>query len=170
MLIGNVFPDLEPKEFLKLRGWYELIALDPQGRVKAYRKVDNLVVSVGKAQVAGLINSALSASSGGAFRFLALGASTSATAAGDTTLGSEFSSAGGARGLATLLDRVTTTVTNDTARLQKTFTCTAGTLAVGEAAVFDASSGGEMLSRQPFALINLSSGDSLQTTWQVQVS
>ena len=158
-------------EAMKLRGWFELVVRDADGNIKDYRLVNNTVVNVGKAQVAGLINSALSASSGGAFKYLAIGTATSATGVTDTTLGAEATTTGGGqRGLATTLDRVTTSVTNDTARFIKTFSITSGTLAAGEAAIFDASSGGEMLARQPYAVINLSSGDSLQTTWQVQVS
>lgn len=162
----------EIPESLKLRGWFHMVHIGPDGEVKQERYVENLVVSVGKAQVAGFINSAVSVTSSGvgAFRFLAIGSATSATAAADTTLGSEFSSNGGNRLVASSLTRVTTTVTNDTAQFVLTFTCSAGTLAVGEAAIFDASSAGNMLARQPFALINLSSGDSLQTTWKVQVS
>lgn len=160
------------KEGFKLTGSFHMVHLGPSGEVIQERFVNNLVVSAGKAIVAGLINSAVSVSSGGAgaFRYLAIGASSSATGAGDTTLGSEFSSNGGARALATSLTRTTTTVTNDTAQLVVTYTVSAGTLAVVEAGIFDSSSAGNMLARQPFAIINLSSGDSLQTTWKVAVA
>lgn len=161
-----------PGETFKLKGSFHMVVRGPDGVFREERHVNNLVVSAGKAIVAGLINSAVTATStgGGTFRYLAIGASSSATAAADTTLGSEFSSAGGARVIATSLTRTTTTVANDTAQLVVTYTCSAGGLAVVEAGIFDSSSGGNMLARQPFAVINLSSGDSLQTTWKVQVS
>jgi hypothetical protein len=161
-----------PKDSISLRGWFELIVIDPDGKVRETRVVNNTIVNAGRAQVAGFINSAVSVTSSGvgAFRYLAIGSATSATGVTDTTMGSEFSSNGGARLVASSLTRVTTSVTNDTAQIQLTFTCSAGTLAVGEAAIFDSSSAGNMLARQPFAVINLSSGDSVQTTWKVQVS
>jgi len=162
----------EVADSVTLRGWFEMVVINPDGTVREVREVKNTVVNAGKAQVAGFINSAVSVTSSGvgAMRFLAIGSATSATGVADTTMGVEFSSNGGARLVATSLTRVTTSVTNDTAQNVLTFTCSAGTLAVGEAAIFDASSGGNMLSRQPFAVINLTSGDSLQTTWKVQVS
>lgn len=158
---------MQTQEHVGLRGWFEIIVLDANGKLKDMRKVNNLVVSAGKAQVAGLINSATTAY----FKYLAIGSATSASGAGDTTLGSEATTTGGAgRALATTISRVTTSVTNDTARLAVTYSITATSVTVGEAGIFDSTSGGNMLARQPFATIALSSGDSLSTTWSVQVS
>ena len=62
---------------------------------------------------------------------------------------------------------MTTTVTNDTAQVTKTFTVT-GTFAVTEAGLLNASSAGTLLCRQVFSAVNVLNGDSLQITWKVQ--
>src|SRR4030067_1639812 len=81
------------------------------------RILDNLIVTVGKAEAAGLLNGVTS----GAFTYLAIGLGVVAPAAGDTALGSEITTGGGARAAATC-SRVTTPTTNDTAQLPKEWT------------------------------------------------
>lgn len=127
--------------------------------------IANLVVDAGKAGVASRINGA-----GGeaAFSYIAIGTGTTAPAATDTALQSEITTGGGARQAGTI-SRVTTTVTNDTARVTATFNFTAS-FAVTETGLFNAATGGTMLNRLTFAAINVASGDSLQITVDVQVS
>ncbi len=149
---------------LHLRGEFEVLHLR-NGQVIDRRDVKNLVVSAGKALAAGLLNGVLTTPA----KYIAIGTGTVAPAAGDTALGAEITTGGGARALATTLDRVTTTVTNDTARAIVTFAFTAS-FAVTEAGLFDAAAAGNMLSRQTFAAVNVVSGDSLQVTWKIQVS
>ena len=67
---------------------------------------------------------------------------------------------------AVTVSRVTTTVTNDTARLVGTIT-EAATLAITESGVFNADTAGTMLCRQTFSAVNVLSGDSLQFTWSI---
>jgi len=124
----------------------------------------NLVVDAGKAGVASRINGA---GAEAAFTFVAIGTGTVAAAAGDTTLGAEITTGGGARAAATA-SRVTTDVTNDTARLVLTYSFTAS-FAVTESGAFNASSAGVMLARQVFSAINVVSGDSLEVTWNIDV-
>ncbi len=152
------------REALRLRGEFEILHLR-NGQVIDRREVKNLVVSAGKALAAGLINGALTTPA----KYIAIGTGTVAPAAGDTALGTEITTGGGARAVATTLDRVTTTVTNDTARAILTFSFTAS-FAVTEAGLLDAASAGNLLCRQTFAAVNVVSGDSLQITWKVQVS
>jgi hypothetical protein len=103
----------------------------------------------------------------GTFVNLAIGTGTAAAAATDTALGTEITTNGGGRGAATAT-QVTTTVTNDTTQLVKTWTFT-GAFAVTEEGIFDnATSGGNMLARQVFAAVNVASGDSLTVTHKVQ--
>ena len=128
------------------------------------RILDNLIVTVGKAEAAGLLNGVTS----GAFTYLAIGIGVVAPAAGDTALGSEITTGGGARAAATC-SRVTTTTTNDTAQLLKEWTFSS-TFAVTEAGIFDAAAAGEMLARQTFSAINVVSGSKLEITWKVQVT
>lgn len=125
----------------------------------------NLVTSAGKAGAASRING-----SGGeaAFVYIAVGTGTNAAAAGDTALQTELATSGLSRVSATA-SRVTTSVTNDTAQLQTTFTVT-GTQAVTESGILNAASTGTLLARQVFSAINVVNGDSLQVTWKVQAS
>ena len=125
----------------------------------------NLVVTAGKAGMASRCNG-----DGGeaAFTYIAVGTGTNAASAGDTTLQTETSTSGLGRAAATA-SRVTTTVTNDTAQLVKTFSVT-GSVAVTESGVFNASSSGTMLARQVFSAINVVNGDSLQVTWKFAFS
>lgn len=135
------------------------------GEVIDSREIKNLIVTAGKAGMASRLNG-----SGGeaAFTYLAVGIGTGAAAAGDTTLGSEITDSGLARAAATV-SRVTTTVTNDTARLVYSWTVS-GTKAVTEAGAFNASSAGTLLGRQVFSAINVESGDTLQLTYDFAIS
>lgn len=126
--------------------------------------ISNLITDAGKAGVASRINGA---GSEAAFTYLAIGIGATAANAADTTLGSEITTNGGQRAAATA-SRVTTDVTNDTARLVLTYSFT-GTFAVTEAGALNASSAGVLLNRQVFTAVNVISGDSLQVTVNVDV-
>ena len=119
------------------------------GKLRLERKVKNTIVNVGKAQVAGLINGVVTTP----FTYIAIGTGTTAASASDTGLENETH-----REAATT-SRETTSVTNDTAVLQVTFS--------GYAA-----SGGNMLCRRTFSAINVDwdAGDALQVTWKITVS
>jgi len=123
------------------------------------RVVENLIVSVGKAQVSGLIGGVVS----GAFGYIAVGTGTTSPSASDTALQSEVMR------VASTNTQVTTNVTNDTLQLQATFNFTSS-YAITEAGIFNASSGGVLLARQTFGAINVASGDSIIITWKVVVS
>lgn len=127
--------------------------------------VSNLVTSAGKAGVASRINGA---GSEAAFTYIAIGTGTTAAAIGDTALQTEIASGGGSRAAATA-SRVTTTVTNDTAQLQVTFTFTTG-FAVTESGVLNAASTGTLLNRQVFSAVNVANTDTLQVTHKFAVS
>ncbi len=153
-------------ESLRLRGEIELVLYDSSGRVKRRVKLGNLVVNVGKAKVAGLINGVVS----GPFTYVAIGDG-SATSPGtctspsatDTALGHEVMR------VSATVGRTTTSVTNDTATWDATFTFTAS-YSICEAGIFDASTGGTMLARQTFPVLNVVSGDRLTISWRLQVS
>ncbi|MBI4160056.1 hypothetical protein HY504_02725 [Candidatus Wolfebacteria bacterium] len=125
--------------------------------------ISNLVVDAGKAAVAGLINGVIT----NFFEYIAIGTGTVAPAAGDTALGAEITTGGGARAAGTT-SRVTTDVTNDTAQVVLTFNFTAS-FAVTESGVLDSAAAGILLARQTFSAINVVSGDSLQVTWKLDV-
>jgi len=150
-------------ENIKLKGELELIVFDKDGKVKDKRVLKNIIVNAGKAAVAGLINGVVTTP----FKYIAIGTGTTTPAATDTALASETH-----RALADTVDRVTTNVTNDTARLIKTFSGYSGSEAITESGVFDSATGGTMLCRQTFAALNINwaGGDSLQITWKIVVS
>ena len=103
-----------------------------------------------------------------AFTYLAVGIGTTAPAAGNTALETEITDSGLARASATV-SRVTTTVSNDTAQLDKTWNVT-GTKAVTEAGAFNAASSGTLLGRQTFSAVNVANGDTLQVIYKFQMS
>ena len=125
----------------------------------------NTIVNAGKAALASRING-----NGGeaAFTYLAVGTNSTAVSGSDTALGAETVGSGLSRAAATA-SRVTTSVTNDTARLSYTFTVS-GSVAITELGVFNNSSGGTMLCRTVFSALNVVSGDSLTINYDVQAS
>lgn len=134
------------------------------GRWVDSRQIHNLITDAGKAGVASRVNG-----SGGeaAFTYIAVGTGTTAANAADTTLETEITDSGLARASATA-SLVTVDVTNDGARLVKTFSVT-GTKAVTESGVLNASSSGVLLARQVFSAVNVVNGDSLQVTWTFDI-
>lgn len=133
------------------------------GEYRIEMRSHNLITNVGHAAANARISGQ---GSYAAFANIAIGTGTVAAAATDTALGTEIATGGGARGAATA-SQVTTTVTNDTTQLVKTFTFTSA-FAVTEEGIFDnAASGGNLLARQTFAAINVASGDSLTITHKI---
>lgn len=151
------------KEGLNIKGVFYIKHIR-EGKVIDEFSIDNTVTNTGKAEVAGLMGEVTS----GGFKFLAVGSSSTSAAAANTALAAEITAAGLGR-IGATTTRETTTVTDDTLQLVKTFTATA-TQAVQEVGIFDSSSSGVMLARQTFTAKNLESGDSLVVTYKVAVS
>lgn len=135
------------------------------------KNAHNLITTVGKAAVAGLINGV-----GSVPTFVSIGQGTGATAAaaGDTALQTEVkadgTAASGVHAVASATATlVTTTTTNDTAQFVGTISETA-TIAVTESGVFNATTNGTLLARQVFTAVNVVSGDSLQFTWKIKAA
>lgn len=126
--------------------------------------VSNLITNTGMAGVASRINGD---GAEALFNYIAIGIGAVAADVTDTTLGSEITTNGGERGVATL-SRTTTDVTNDTATFVLTYNFT-GAFAVTESGVLNAVSSGVLLCRQVFTAINVASADSLQVTWDIDV-
>ena len=120
------------------------------------QEVPNLVVTTGKNYVASRMKDTTAA----AMSHMAIGSGSTAAAASDTALGNE-------------LDRqalTSTTVNNNTITYVATFGAGDGTGAVTEAGLFNASSGGSLLCRTVFSVVNKSSTDSMTITWVVTIS
>ena len=136
---------------LKLKG---KLAIAINGEV--VQEVDNLVVTACKGYVASRIKDA----SATAMSHMEIGSGSTAAAASDTALGSA-------------LGRVSLTSTNVSSAVVTyvaTFGAGTGTGAVTEAGLFNASSGGTMLCRTVFSVVNKGSADSMTITWTVTVS
>ena len=152
------------KEPMQFRDRLIARVLDKEGNIK--QEFDsgwskNGITNAGFAEVAGLI---LNDVGGTAFDYIAIGTGTTAFDASQTALATETHREAAAG------SRVTTTVTNDTAQLQYTFSGYSGSEAVTESGVFNAASSGTMLCRQTFSALNIDwdAGDSLQITWKIQ--
>ncbi len=121
------------------------------------QETKNLVVTAGKKWVADRMKGTNSAMS-----HMAIGTGSSSAVAGDTALGTE-------------LDRnaLTTsggTVSNNTITYECTWAAGDGTGGIKEAGIFDASTGGDMLARTVFSVVNKGSADSMTITWTITVS
>ena len=144
-------------ENLKLSGQLSIVLKDKAGNVKEQRDVKNLVVNTGLAYIASRMkDTTLSAMS-----HMGVGSGTTNPAAGNTALETAL----GARVALT-----STTVTANAIEYVATFGAGSGTGAVTEAGIFNASSGGTLLCRTEFAVINKGASDSMTITWTVTVS
>jgi hypothetical protein len=124
--------------------------------------ISNGITNAGKAQIALLAGDA----SATPFTYLAVGTSSTAFAAAQTALQAETVTNGLERAAATV-SRVTTTVTNDTLQLVKTWTAS-GSVAVEEVGIFNANSAGTLLGRALTGTKSVVSGETLTGTYQVK--
>jgi hypothetical protein len=147
---------MDLNELLKAKGELTIILRDQEGKVKEARHVPNLVVSVGKTYIA----SRMVGTSATIMSNMAIGTGTTAPAAGDTTLGTEAGRVALASG----------TSSGATVTYTATFPAGTGTGAITEAGVFNAGTGGTMLCRTTFPVVNKAAGDSIAITWVVTVS
>ncbi len=120
------------------------------------QEVDNLVVTTGKGYVASRMKDATAT----AMSHMAIGTSTTAAAASQTALGSESAR----------VALTSTTVSGADVTYVATFAAGTGTAAITEAAILNASSGGTMLCRTVFAVVNKGASDSMTITWVVTAS
>ena len=136
---------------LKMTG---AVAIALNGEV--VQEIPNLVVTAGKNFVA----SRMKVTTKAAMTHMAIGTNNTTAAVGQTALSAEV-----ARGALT-----STTVSNNTIAYVETFAAGTGTGAIVEAGVFNASSGGTMLCRTVFAVVNKGSADAMTITWTITVS
>lgn len=138
------------------KGVLNIVLRDESGAVKENVTVENLVVDTGLAYIASRMKDTTQT----AMSHMAVGEGTTNPAAGDTALESE-------------LGRValtSTTVTDNAVEYVATFGAGTGTGAVTEAGILNNSSGGTLLCRTEFAVINKGASDSMTITWTVTIS
>lgn len=149
---------------INLSGRIKLDVRDKNGVLKdSSGWIKNIITNAGKAQIA-----LLAGASGTAFTYLAVGTSTTAVAATDTTLTAEIVDTGLARAAGTV-SRVTTTVTNDTLQVVYTWTAS-GSKTVEEVGLFNAASTGTMLNHALTTSKALTANDTLTATVQIKFS
>lgn len=140
---------------LKVTGDVAITLYNKDGSVKDQREIKNLVVTVGKEFIA-----ARMVGTPGEMSHMAVGSGSIAAAAGNTALGQELGRV--ALSSDSALGVVVTYVAS--------FPPGTGTGAVTEAGVFSAASGGTMLCRTVFAVVNKGADDAMSITWQITVS
>lgn len=141
---------------IKATGRLSVVLTDEDGNVKDTRDINNLVVSDGLDYIASRMKDATATAMG----YMAIGTNNTAASASDTTLGTE-------------LDRnalTSTTVTSNEVAYVASWAAGDGTGAITEAGLFNASSGGDMLARTVFSVVNKAANDTLSITWTITLS
>ena len=141
---------------LKLRGDVALVLRDKHGNVKDERNIKNLIVDTGLNFICDRMKNDETA-----MTHMALGSGSTAATAGDTSLGSQL-------GSREALD--SDTVSANTITYTSSFEAGDATGSVTEAGIFNAASGGTMLCRTVFAVVNKGADDSLSVTWTITLT
>jgi len=121
------------------------------------KEIPNTIVTAGKNDIASLITG-----SGAAMTHMGVGTGNTAVAAGDTALETQADrnalvTSGGV-------------ASDNTIEFESVWNAGDGTGALTEAGLFSASTGGTMLARTVFSVVNKSASDILTITWTVTVS
>lgn len=146
-------------ESLKATGELQIVLRDANGNIKEQKTVPNLVVTVGRNAIA----SRLTGTATAVMSHMAVGTSSTAASAGQTTLVAEIGAS-----------RTALAVAGGTAAANEvTYSCTfpagTGTGAVTEAGLFNAASAGTMLARTVFSVVNKDVADALTITWKISI-
>ena len=120
---------------------------------------DNLVVTAGKNWVAGRFKDG---SIPDEMSHMPIGSPDTAPAAGNTALATELNR------IALTTDGGT--VSTNTVQYDASWTSAAAAYAIKEAGIFNAASGGTMLARTTFAVINKGTDDTVSISWTITVS
>jgi hypothetical protein len=131
---------------------------DKEGNLKGERQVKNLVVTTGKNYIASKM--VATTNTPVSMTHMGIGTGSTTPAAANTALGSQT-------GRVTLSG---SSVSGNAITYTATFPAGTGDGAITEAGIFNASSGGTMLCRTTFPVVNKASGDTIAVTWVVTVS
>ncbi len=142
---------------IKLKGRVSIVLKDKNGKVKETRNVENLIVTTGL----NFIASRMKDTSATAMTHMGLGSGSTAASAGQTDLVSIL-------GSREAID--STTVSTNTIVYVSNFEAGDATGAIVEAGIFNASSGGTMLCRTVFSVVNKAADDSMSITWTITIS
>lgn len=144
-------------ESIYLKGNLEVLLLDENNNLKDQRKINNLVVAVGKSH----ITSRLSSNAAVVMSHMAIGSANIAPATSQTLLLGETARVS--------LDSAS--VTNNTIAYVATFPAGTGTGTIAEAGVFNnpSANSGTLLCRTRFNEVNKAAADTIIITWNVTV-
>ena len=148
---------MKAQEFLHPKGELDIVILDADGNTKEKIHINNLVVQTGRNFIADRI---ISSSNFDPMTHMAVGEDSTAVALSDTALLDELYRQ--AFDSATRSDNVVTFIT--------TYAPGDATGAITEAGIFNAASGGTMLCRTQFAVVNKAAADTMIITWTVTIS
>jgi hypothetical protein len=143
---------------LKATGKVQIQRFNASGILVEEHNVSNLVVTSGKNYIASKM--VATTNTPASMTHMGIGTGTGTPGASDTTLGTQT-------GRVSLSG---STVSTNTITYTATFPAGTGDGAITEAGVFNASTGGTMLCRTTFPVVNKASGDTIAITWVVTVS
>lgn len=145
------------KDTFKTIGELEIVLIDDKGKVKERLVVPNLVVNTGK----NFITHRMISGANNVMNFMAIGSDSASPAVEDIALGSEVARVG-------LTSAQITSPGNRVSYVAAFNPGTPATLTgIREAAIFNDPSGGEMLCRTVFSVVNKDLLDTLTITWTV---
>lgn len=142
-MINDVLPKLTGKLKIELNG-------------VVVAEIDNLVVTAGK----GFVASRMVGTAASVMSHMAIGTTNTAAAVGNTALAAE----------AARVSLTSGTASGAVATYIATFPAGTGTGAIVEAGILNSGSGGTMLARTVFSVINKGASDAMTITWTVTVS
>jgi len=145
------------KDTLKLKGELTIVVKDKDGKVKETRNEKNLVVNAGLTYIC----SRMVDSTSNAMSHMAVGSGTTTPIGSQTDLVSIL-------GSREPLD--SSTASSNTVAYVSSFEAGDGTGAITEAGIFNASTGGTMLCRTTFPLVNKGANDTMSITWTITLS
>jgi hypothetical protein len=147
-------------ENLKLSGQLNIVLKDKAGNIKENIDTKNLVVNTGLAYIV----SRMVGTTKTVMTHMAVGSGTTAAAATQTDLVTLL-------GSREALDSTTISGTNDEKVVfVSSFEAGDGTGAVTEAGLFNAATGGDMLCRTVFSVVNKAADDTMAITWTITLS
>lgn len=144
------------KDGISISGALVIEVKGADGAIKDTRTIPNLIVDTGLGYIASRMVNATSV-----MTHMALGSGTILPAAGDSALGAQL----GDRVALTSADAAGATVTYTAA-----FSAGVATGAVTEAGIFSAGTGGVMLCRTMFPVVNKEAGDTMSITWTITLT
>lgn len=152
---------MEVQDVIKMRGCLEIVLGDLAGNILERRKVENTIVTAGRAWVLAQIASSKMVTSV-SITHMAIGTDTTAPATGNTALGGE----------ATRNAIVSFTTTNLTSnppswRAECSFASNEGNTTLAEVCLINSSADGTMLGRATFSTLNKTTSNTLSISYTV---